>query len=194
MLPIEIFFFLKFHYLNISQVIKLFPLPPSSIPLSHSAFLLHFFPLPPPLPPSPLSVCLSSSGRTIKSFPGLSHPMSRMMRICSLNQNSYLLHPSCRLSSSWFFPRLLLICIILSSFFIHVLSLILFTIIFFPHPFYVSLLLYLSVSCCFLFDQFSSKVLMLIIIFSLLTIFSRPTIYLFIYILLATGPRLPSSY
>lgn len=60
----------------------LFPLP-----------LHSFLPLSPP-PSFPPSVLLLASGRTIKSFPGLSHPMSRMMRICSLNQNSHLLHPS----------------------------------------------------------------------------------------------------
>lgn len=51
----------------------------------------YLFPLPPHhslCPPPPLCVLLLAPGRTIKSFPGLSHPMSRMMRICSLNQFS----------------------------------------------------------------------------------------------------------
>lgn len=60
--------------------------------LSVSAPLHPFLCLSPP-PSFPPSVLLLASGRTIKSFPGLSHPMSRMMRICSLNQNSHLLHP-----------------------------------------------------------------------------------------------------
>lgn len=71
----------KFHYSNIKSQSPICFL--SSISLS---------PLPPPLPP--LAVLLLTPGRTIKSFPGLSHPMSRMMRICSLNQNSHLLYPS----------------------------------------------------------------------------------------------------
>lgn len=59
----------------------LFPLPSTSFSLF--------------LPPSlSLSVLLLAPGKTIKSFPGFSRPMSRMMRICLLNQNSHLLHPS----------------------------------------------------------------------------------------------------
>lgn len=67
--------------------------------LSVSAPLHPFLCLSPP-PSFPPSVLLLASGRTIKSFPGLSHPMSRMMRICSLNQNSHLLHPPPRQLSS----------------------------------------------------------------------------------------------
>lgn len=73
-----------------------------------------FLPLPPSLTPS---VLLLASGRTIKSFPGLSHPMSRMMRICSLNQNSHLLLPS--LSALLFLAFSIIFSCLFIAYFLH---------------------------------------------------------------------------